>query len=85
VINLKRGRRRLSQIAGNIGATAHNPPAMLNQTDDEALHNNPDAYWCWDSGRWTFHCSHLVEPLTSPNPQLNHGTYIELTWQKGIA
>ena len=57
---------------------------MFHQTDYEALHNNPDAYWCWDCGRWTFDCSHLVEPLTSPILKLNHGIYIEVTWQNGV-
>ena len=57
---------------------------MFQQFDYEALHNNPDAYWCWGCGKWTFDCSHLVEPLTSPVLKLNYGIYSEVTWQNGV-
>jgi KTSC domain len=32
----------------------------------EALHNNPNAYWCPNCWSFTFDCSHLVPPLNAP-------------------
>jgi hypothetical protein len=52
--------------------------------DGDAMHNHPDAYWCWDCKRFTLDCAHLVEPLTSPIMRLDHWQYIEATWERNI-
>jgi hypothetical protein len=48
------------------------------------IHNDPDAYWCWDCKSWTYDCSHLVEPLSSPILKLDHCIYKEVTWHAGV-
>jgi hypothetical protein len=52
--------------------------------DGDALHNHPDAYWCWDCKSFTLDCAHLVEPLTSPIMKLDHWQYIEATRERHI-
>ena len=49
-----------------------------------AIHSNPDAYWCADGHRFTFDCSHLVEPLDAPAVKLNHFQVKEVRWAKNV-
>ena len=48
------------------------------------LHNNLNAYWCADCWKFTFECSHLVEPLSSPEMKLKHWQYLAVTWARGV-
>jgi len=57
---------------------------MLDTGSYSPIHNDPDAYWCWDCGAWTKDCCHLVEPLPSPILKLDHYLYKEVTWHAGI-
>jgi len=54
------------------------------QYSGDALHNNPNAYWCWYCKEWKLDCSHLVEPLASPILKLDHSIFKEITWCAGI-
>ena len=52
---------------------------MLAHPETQYLHNNPDAYWCADCWKFTLDCSHLVEPLTSPEMKLDNFQYSTTT------
>ena len=46
--------------------------------------HNPDAYWCADCWKFTLDCSHLVEPLTSPEMKLDNFQSSAATWQRNV-
>ena len=57
---------------------------MLQHPATKYLHNDPNAYWCAHCWKFTLDCSHLMEPLTSPQVRLDSFQYLSATWQRNV-
>ena len=57
---------------------------MLAHPATKYLHNDPNAYCRADCWKFTLDCSHLVEPLTSPELKLDNFQYSALGAEPNI-
>jgi len=57
---------------------------MLSHPATKYLHNDPNDYWCAHCWKFTLDCSHLMEPLTSPQVRLDSFQYLSATWQRNV-